>query len=387
MENNKTPKIRFKGFTDDWEQRELGEVANRYDNMRIPITASDRVAGNTPYYGANGIQDYVKGYTHKGEFVLVAEDGANDLKNYPVQYVNGEIWVNNHAHVLQGKAEKANNKYLKFAISQIDIEPFLVGGGRAKLNADIMMKMSLNMPLKLPEQTQIGTFFKTLDNLITCHQRKCDKLVNVKKSMLEKMFPKNGETIPEIRFKGFTDAWEQREAIEIFNTIADKGYPELPVLSATQEYGMVKRSTTGINIHHDKDNEVGYKRVQKGNFVMHLRSFQGGFAHSAVEGITSPAYTVLGFKEPTEHNDYFWKYILSSENFIKRLELITYGIRDGRSINFADFAEFMFYVPSCIEQKKIAEYFTNLDNLITHHQHELEKLKNIKKSLLEKMFV
>lgn len=180
---------------------------------------------------------------------------------------------------------------------------------------------------------------------------------------------------PRIRFKGFNDDWEQREAIEIFNTIADKGYHELPVLSATQEYGMVKRSTTGINIHHDKDNEIGYKRVQKGNFVMHLRSFQGGFAHSSIEGITSPAYTVLGFKEPTEHDDYFWKYILSSESFIKRLELITYGIRDGRSISFAEFAEFMFYVPSCIKQKKIAPIFKNIDKLIAFQQ---RKQKNSK---------
>ncbi|MGH2143920.1 restriction endonuclease subunit S, partial [Enterococcus faecalis] len=84
--------------------------ANRYDNLRVPITASKRISGNTPYYGANGIQDFVEGYTHDGEFILVAEDGANDLKDYPVQYVNGKVWVNNHAHVLQAKQSIANNK-------------------------------------------------------------------------------------------------------------------------------------------------------------------------------------------------------------------------------------------------------------------------------------
>lgn len=89
-------------FLHSWEQRKLGDVANRFDNLRIPVASNLRVSGLTPYYGANGIQDYVEGYTHDGEFVLIAEDGANDLKNYPVYYVNGRIWVNNHAHVLQG---------------------------------------------------------------------------------------------------------------------------------------------------------------------------------------------------------------------------------------------------------------------------------------------
>ena len=114
------PEIRFKGFTEAWEQRKVREVTDRYDNLRIPVAASLRVAGTTPYYGANGIQDYVEGYTHDGEFILVAEDGANDLKNYPVKCVKGRIWVNNHAHVLQGKYACADNQFLAYAISQAD---------------------------------------------------------------------------------------------------------------------------------------------------------------------------------------------------------------------------------------------------------------------------
>ena len=110
--------------------------------MRIPVAASLRIAGTTPYYGANGIQDYVEGYTHDGEFILVAEDGANDLKNYPVKCVKGRIWVNNHAHVLQGKCACADNQFLAYAISQADIESLLVGGGRAKLNAETLMDIS-----------------------------------------------------------------------------------------------------------------------------------------------------------------------------------------------------------------------------------------------------
>ena len=87
----KVPELRFKGFTDEWEQRKVSDVSDRYDNLRVPVAANLRIKGSTPYYGANGIQDYVEGYTHDGEFVLVAEDGANDLKNYPVNYVNGRV--------------------------------------------------------------------------------------------------------------------------------------------------------------------------------------------------------------------------------------------------------------------------------------------------------
>ena len=181
------PEIRFAGFTDPWEQRKVFEVADRFDNLRIPVAANLRIPGSTPYYGANGIQDYVEGFTHDGEFVLVAEDGANDLKNYPVRCVNGRIWVNNHAHVLQSKPEMADNKFLAYSISQTDIEALLVGGGRAKLNAEVMMNMDLCLP-SVKEQVAIGSYLSKLDSLITLHQRKLEKLQNIKKSMLEKMF-------------------------------------------------------------------------------------------------------------------------------------------------------------------------------------------------------
>ena len=187
----KNPEIRFPGFTDAWEQRKLSDIADRFDNLRVPITASERKSGDTPYYGANGIQDYVEGFTHDGEFILVAEDGANDLKNYPVQYVNGKVWVNNHAHVLQGKNTITDNKLLMNSINNFNIEQFLVGGGRAKLNADVMMKLNILLPT-FDEQEKIGSFFKQLDDTIALHQRKCEQLKELKKFMLQNMFPKKG---------------------------------------------------------------------------------------------------------------------------------------------------------------------------------------------------
>lgn len=186
-ERASVPEIRFAGFTDAWEQRKVSDVTNRFDNLRIPVAANLRVPGTTPYYGANGIQDYVDGFTHDGEFVLVAEDGANDLKNYPVRCVNGRIWVNNHAHVLQGKPEMADNKFLAYSISQADIESLLVGGGRAKLNAEIMMGIEFHIP-SLDEQRIIGKYLTHLDHLITLHQRELERLQNIKKACLEKMF-------------------------------------------------------------------------------------------------------------------------------------------------------------------------------------------------------
>lgn len=166
----------------------------------------------------------------------------------------------------------------------------------------------------------------------------------------------------------FFITWEQRKARDLFDSYADKGYPELPVLSATQDAGMVKRDEIGKSVFHDKSNEIGYKRVLPGQFVIHLRSFQGGFAHSNIEGITSPAYTIFGFTSGERQYDIFWKYIFNSEEFIRRLETVTYGIRDGRSISYDEFLTMGFIVPSYNEQVKIARGLTITDNLITLHQ-------------------
>ncbi|QQT10018.1 restriction endonuclease subunit S [Streptococcus anginosus] len=149
---------------------------------------------------------------------------------------------------------------------------------------------------------------------------------------------------------------------------------------------MVKRDDVGIDIKYDKSSLKNYKRVVPGQFVIHLRSFQGGFAHSIIEGITSPAYTILDFVKLDEHSDLFWKNILTSRDFIKRLEAVTYGIRDGRSISFSDFSSLNFNFPSLPEQQAIGDFFSTLDCSIALHQRELENLKNRKKSLLQKMF-
>jgi len=186
-EGERVPKRRFPGFEGEWEEKKLEEVVEKFDNLRIPVASKDRIAGNIPYYGANGIQDYVEGFTHDGEFVLLAEDGANDLKDYPVQYVNGKVWVNNHSHVIQGKNNLIDNKFLLFAIKQIQMEPYLVGGGRAKLNAEIMMNLPLTAP-GISEQRMIGEFLMKVEKQISLQQEKLDKLKDLKKAYLNELF-------------------------------------------------------------------------------------------------------------------------------------------------------------------------------------------------------
>ena len=193
--------------------------------------------------------------------------------------------------------------------------------------------------------------------------------------------------VPKIRFEEFAEDWENTDASIIFKTYFDKNHPDLPVLSASQEYGMIIREDVGFKVQHNKENEAGYKRVLPGQFVIHLRSFQGGFAHSDVEGITSPAYTIIEFRDKSQQDDIFWKYVLTSKEFIKRLETVTYGIRDGRSISFEDFSELGFNVPDIKEQRKIGKTLTAIDTLIRKLEQKLEKLRNIKQSLLNQMFV
>ena len=218
-------------------------------------------------------------------------------------------------------------------------------------------QIEASAPFSVEEQDRIAELFGILDNLITLHQ--CEEILIHNEYGSSSLF--------RSQYK-MANAWEQRKALDLFDSYADKGHPELPVLSATQDAGMVKRDEIGKSVFHDKSNEVGYKRVLPGQFVIHLRSFQGGFAHSNIEGITSPAYTIFGFKPSEKQYDLFWKYIFSSEEFVRRLETVTYGIRDGRSISYDEFLTMEFIVPSYAEQVKIAQGLIITDNLITLHQ-------------------
>ena len=383
----KSPKIRFKGFDGDWEQRKVREVTDRYDNLRIPVAASLRVAGTTPYYGANGIQDYVDGYTHDGEFILVAEDGANDLKNYPVKCVKGRIWVNNHAHVLQGKYDCADNQFLAYAISQADIESLLVGGGRAKLNAETLMGIDLLLPNKA-EQIRIGKYLAQLDNLITLHQKKFEQLTILKKYMLQKMFPQNGSDKPEIRFDGFTDDWEQRKVGDLYEVNRERnenliGYDKTFSI-ATMTY---KDEGNGAS----EDSLKTYKVLRVGDvaFEGHTnKEFQyGRFVLNDVgDGIMSPRFSTLRPKNDMPIS--FWKHYIHYEP-IMRHKLVN-STKAGTMMHELvadDFFKQEILVPSHEEQQKIGDYLNSLDHLITLHQQKCDELRNAKKFMLQNMFI
>ena len=387
QDNEKKPALRFKGFTDPWEQRKVREVTDRYDNLRIPVAASLRVAGTTPYYGANGIQDYVEGYTHDGEFILVAEDGANDLKNYPVKCVKGRIWVNNHAHVLQGKCACADNQFLAYAISQADIESLLVGGGRAKLNAETLMDIELLLPSK-NEQIQIGHYLARLDHLITLHQRKYEKLVNIKKSMLDKMFPKNGASVPKIRFKGFTDPWEQRKLGDITVELSEYATQELGLPLLTSSRSGLMYQDEYRDSRTTKSTETLFSVVPVGTCTYRHMSDDDVFhmnINTLEKGLVSREYPV--FEASKGNNlEFLVQHINSSEEFKAFCAEQKKGGTRTR-LYYNTLCQFTVRVPALKEQAQISQCLKKLDTLITLHQRKLEKLQNIKKSCLEKMFV
>ena len=183
----KVPELRFAGFADDWEERKLGDVTESFDGKRIPIDSGLRVSGEYPYYGATGIIDYVDDYIFDGEYVLLAEDGANIImRNYPVAYLTqGKFWLNNHAHIMRMK--DGSNYFLVQMLEKIDYMKYNTGTAQPKLNSKIVKNIEFKLP-HIEEQQKIGTFFKQLDDTIALHQRKLDLLKEQKKGFLQKMF-------------------------------------------------------------------------------------------------------------------------------------------------------------------------------------------------------
>ena len=403
-EKRRVPKLRFPGFTEDWEQRKLSDISTKVTTKNVDV-------------------HYTETLTNSAEQGIISQVDFFDKEISNKDNINGYYIVDNNDFIYNPRIStlapvgpinrnKLNRTgimsplYTVFRSSNVDLgflewyfqsshwHRYMKLNGDSGVRADrIAIKDStfFEMPIKIPvnikEQVLIGETLEKFNQYITLHQHKLDNLKLKKKALLQKLFPKNGERYPELRFPGFTDAWEQRKANYIFNSVTDKGYPELPVLSASQELGMVYRDQNGIDIQHDKKNETSYKRVLPGQFVIHLRSFQGGFAYSEVEGITSPAYTVMSFKNSSEQYGLFWKHVFKSETFIKRLETITYGIRDGRSISFSDFKSLILQYPSFSEQKLIGGSIEIIESGITLHQRKLEHLKLQKKALLQQMFV
>ena len=391
------PEIRLKGFKGEWESGTFSTYAKPYfiSNKFVhhqnllslsygKIVQKDIKANKGLLPASFDTYQIVK----DGIIVFRFTDLQNDHKSLRVGIAKEEGIIS-PAYVCV-ESENIDSDFLYLQMHTYDMRKvfYSMGDGmRQTLSYNDVKEMRVFVP-SLSEQKKIVELFNDREKVINNEEEKLIKLKQMKQACLVSMFPQAGETTPRVRFKGFKGEWGKDKAGNLFMTFNERNRPDLPVLSANQDIrGMAPRTDTGYNISHNKANEVTYKVVKPGQYVIHLRSFQGGFAHSSVEGITSPAYTVFGFKDAERHDDYFWKIIFMSKEFIKSLETITYGIRDGRSISFSEFVDMNFYFPSKEEQTKIASYFRSLDKQISLQEQRLEKLKQIKSACLDKMFV
>ena len=401
MAKQNKPAIRFKGFTDAWEQRKLSEIADKVTEKNAGLQYIETFT-NSAEFGIISQRDFfdhdiAKMSSLSGYYIVRNEDFVYNPRistSAPVGPINrnklGRIGVMSPLYTVF-RPHDVDTTYLEYFFKSKYWHSFMNFNGDSGARSDrfsIKDSVFFEMPIPLPyieEQRKIGEHLTQLDHLITLHQRKYDKLQVLKKAMLEKMFPKNGSSVPEIRFEGFTDAWEQRKLGEVFEEYSEKNHEELPPLTIIQGGGTIRRDESERSLQYDKSSLSNYKMVNKDDFIVHLRSFEGGLEKANSQGIISPAYHT--FHGENVDSRFYYAYF-RSKNFInKDLKPHVYGIRDGRSIDIEGMKTIKIPYTAYAEQKSIGDFLTALDNLITLHQRELEKLQNIKKSMLEKMFV
>lgn len=384
------PQIRFSGFTDTWEQRKLGDIAS--DMVAGGDIDKDLILAEGQYpVIANALTgDGIVGYYDKEYRVnapAVTVTGRGDVGHAKARLVNFTPVV----RLLSVKSEH-DVFFLENVINTLKI--VIESTGVPQLTVPQLAKYEVAFPRQLDEEEHIGAFFKQLDHLITLHQRKYDKLTKVKKAMLEKMFPENGSPYPEIRFKGFTDAWEQRKLSAIADKVTEKnvGLQYIETFTNSAEFGIISQRDFFDHDIAKMSSLGGYYIVRSEDFVYNPRISTsapvGPINRNKLGriGVMSPLYTVFRPHDiDTTYLEYFFKskYWHSFMNFNGDS-----GARSDRfSIKDSVFFEMPIPIPHIDEQKKIGEYLAYLDRLITLHQRKLEKLKNIKKACLEKMFV
>lgn len=398
------PKLRLKGHHGDWISSKIGQIAtfskgSGYSKSDLCKNGNPIVLYGRMYTRYQSIIDDVDTfvvpkqnsvYSNGGEVIIPGSGESPEDISLAATIKNSGVILGGDLNVLKFDENINDPAFMAMAITYSPTREQLSNYAQGKtvvhLRNSEIAKGSICYP-NINEQKDIVNYVSSIDTLISSLTSRLAALNQLKAASLQTLFPQEGKTIPRVRFGGFEGDWKKVKAVSIFQTFNEKNRPDLPVLSATQDRGMVTRESIGYNIFHDKSNETTYKHILPGQFVIHLRSFQGGFAHSEIEGIASPAYTIMDFKDKDLYHDYFWRYVFMSKEFIKRLELITYGIRDGRSISFDEFKEMSFLVPCKKEQVKIASYLRNIDKLITLQSQHLEKIKQIKATCLDKMFV
>ena len=342
-----------------WEQRKLSDDVSSIDTGKSKFDTKE--SGDCEILGSTGVIGYDDSFDYEGDFLLTARVGANAGTLYRH---SGKVKITDNTVFLQG----SHIDFVFYLLNKFDLKKMSFGSGQPLIKASELKYLKLMMPVQNEEKEKIATYFLNLDSLITLHQRKLDKLVNVKKSMLEKMFPQQGSRIPEIRFCGFTDDWEQRKLSDDVSSI-DTGKSKFD----TKESGDCEiLGSTGV---------IGYDDSfdYEGDFLLTARVGANAgtlYRHSGKVKITDNTVFLQG-----SHIDFVF-YLLNKFD----LKKMSFG--SGQPLIKASELKYLkLMMPVQNEEKeKIATYFLNLDSLITLHQRKLDKLVNVKKSMLEKMF-
>ncbi|MGE7910787.1 restriction endonuclease subunit S [Lysinibacillus xylanilyticus] len=400
----KLPQIRFSGFTDVWEQRVLGDIFNILDGDRgknYPGESDFLESGATLFLDTgnvkkNGFKFSTKKYITKEkdellrsgklelhDFVLTSRGTLGNVAYYDEKTRNNHpsVRINSAMLILRpSMRDEVSDDYMASVLRGNIIDTFMaknhVGSAQPHITKRDFSNVNIGIPTDIEEQNNIGSFFKTFDNLITLQQRKLELLKDTKKSLLQKMFPKDGANVPEIRFAGFTDAWEQLEAKKLCTISTGKGNTQDKVEYG--EYPFYVRSAT-----IERSNDFLYDQEA----VLTVGDGVGtGKVFHYVNGkynLHQRVYRMYDFKH-TVSAKYFYYYF--SKNFYRRVMTMT-AKTSVDSVRMEMIADMDIKFPSEPEQRKVVDFFDNLDKTIALHQRELRLLKNFKKSMLQQMFV
>ena len=400
MRKTEIPSIRFRGFDDAWEQRKLGDIIIEYketvdSDCTLPILTSSKTEGvilQEEHFGRKQQHD-ITGYNILPRNYCTYRNRSDGVDfTFNINKCCDKGIISKFYPVFSGK--NCDVFFLSLVLNNSDevvreIAYTCTGTGQKVLSFWNLQKMKVRAP-SFDEQKEIAAYFEDLDHLITLHQRKFEKLTNVKKSMLEKMFPRNGSCYPEIRFKGFTDPWEQRKFSEITFLSGEKNRENLPLesYSITNESGFVPQDEKFENggTMREADKRM-YYIVSPNSFAYNparINVGSIGYQNTEKNVIVSSLYEI--FKTSDDVDDRLLWHWFKSPDFQKLIwQLQEGGVRLYFYYDKLCMGEVS--LPSLEEQRKIGKFFDTLDNLITLHQRELEKLQSVKKSLLEKMFV
>ena len=411
QDNEKKPALRFKGFTDPWEQRKLGEIAKAVvrndpasDAPIMMITAGNGFIEQSDRYAFNNAGESLKKYILLECGELAYNHGASKLRPYGSCFALTTVEKARIPFVYHCfSVEKSNPEFLSIELNGANVEnqlrKIVSSGARMDGLLNIAYSEYTEVTVQLPkkeEQDWIAKFFKHLDTLITLHQRKYEKLVNIKKSMLDKMFPKNGASVPEIRFKGFTDLWEQRKLGELSRSFeyglnaAAKEYDGQNKYLRITDIDDTSRQFVSADITSPDANlaEADNYRLSDGDVLFARTGASVGktYLYKKSDGLVYFAGFLIRakIKESVSAGFIFQNTLTRS---YERYIAITSQRSGQPGVNAQEYAEYQLMLPELFEQEKIAKLLEALDTLITLHQRKLEKLQNIKKSCLEKMFV